>query len=570
MLDLMQDVSFDKSAPYWIGGLIVMTTKRLLVVLLALLLGPSCLAVTITVDDDDPAADYANIQDAINAASDYDVVLVSPGHYYENIDFRGKPITVTSTAPTDPNTVADTIIDANNNGIVVSFHTDEGPNSVITGFTITGGHAKYGAGICCWDNCSPTISYCLITENHSDDIASSRGAGVHCQNNSNPALVNCAITANLADSSGGGLCSLASSPTITDSTLSANTADNGGGLYCSGNSRPMLVGCTITENSAYWGAGLCCRSSASPKITDCAITNNAARYGGGVYCNQESDPGLLACTITANSALYYGGGIFSNMSNPTLTGCTVTGNSADDRGGGLYCDQSSPRISECLIAGNSAVDGYGGALCCEDASSPIIRNCTLTGNWAPTGGGGVDCGEGCDAVITNNIICNSVFGSGIYALYCDPIISYNNVWGNADGDYGGWAWPGIGNISVDPCFIDPGHGDYHLHYDSLCINAGDPNYIADPCDVDIDGDPRIRLGRVDIGADETGSNPADFDENGFVDVVDYSTLTAAWQTDPNDLQWNPLCDIAAPADDFIDIADLCATTAQWLWQAPWR
>ena len=34
---------------------------------------------------------------------------------------------------------------------------------LITGFTITGGHAKYGAGICCWDNCSPTISQCVIT-----------------------------------------------------------------------------------------------------------------------------------------------------------------------------------------------------------------------------------------------------------------------------------------------------------------------------------------------------------------------------------------------------------------------
>ena len=74
------------------------------------------------------------------------------------------------------------------------------------------------------------------------------------------------------------------------------------------------------------------------------------------------------------------------------------------------------------------------------------------------------------------------------------------VWGTASVTYsdvkGGW--PGIGNISSDPQFMPDG---YHLTNSSPCINAGDPdgNYTGQ---TDIDGNPRVMSGRVDMGADE--------------------------------------------------------------------
>ncbi|MCP4712163.1 MAG: hypothetical protein GY869_26365, partial [Planctomycetes bacterium] len=111
--------------------------------------------------------------------------------------------------------------------------------------------------------------------------------------------------------------------------------------------------------------------------------------------------------------------------------------------------------------------------------------------------------------------------------------------------------------------------DLHLHYDSPCINAGDPDYTPAPGAVDIDGQPRIRLGRIDMGADEAGSHPADFDENGIIDLVDYNTIAAVMLTQTGDPLWAPACDISTPPDGLINLIDIATCLNGWLWQAPW-
>ena len=59
--------------------------------------------------------DFATIQEAMDAALDGDLVLVSPGLYEESIDFLGKAITVQSTDGPGATT-----IDANQFGSVVT------------------------------------------------------------------------------------------------------------------------------------------------------------------------------------------------------------------------------------------------------------------------------------------------------------------------------------------------------------------------------------------------------------------------------------------------------------------
>jgi serine protease len=87
-------------------------------------------------------ADQPTIQQAIDVANAGDVILVSPGTYFENLDYHGKAISIRSLrGPTQ------TIIDGSSAGPVVTLQSGEGTHSTLSGFTIQHGSAAFGAGV---------------------------------------------------------------------------------------------------------------------------------------------------------------------------------------------------------------------------------------------------------------------------------------------------------------------------------------------------------------------------------------------------------------------------------------
>jgi len=120
----------------------------------------------------DGTGDFTTIQAAIDAAVNGDTVVVHPGTYYENIQFKGKNIVLRSVGPEDQQIGASTIIDGGHYGSVVTFAGTEDRTCSISGFTITNGDALYGAGILGADASSDPavctlagISNCAISGN---------------------------------------------------------------------------------------------------------------------------------------------------------------------------------------------------------------------------------------------------------------------------------------------------------------------------------------------------------------------------------------------------------------------
>ena len=60
------------------------------------------------------------------------------------------------------------------------------------------------------------------------------------------------------------------------------------------------------------------------------------------------------------------------------------------------------------------------------------------------------------------------------------------------------------SLFADPALVDPDAADFHLGLASPAIDGGNPAFVPDPNEVDLDGAPRLVGAAVDVGADEAG------------------------------------------------------------------
>jgi hypothetical protein len=253
--------------------------------------------------------DFSTVQAAINAAAPGDTVLVAPGKYFENINFLGKRITVTSKKGPKK-----TILDGQHAGPVVTFASREGPASVLNGFTLRNGFAAPGppaygdGGGIRMIAASPTITSNIISFNQACG-----GAGIYTYGGS-PLIQGNVITGNSQSGCNGG---------------------GGGGIYLLGGAlariaENVISGNTLTDTSG--GGGISVFGHASLTIERNVISGNSGRCGGGISVVTTSDTLIVGNLITRNLSILCGGGIALSYGNQVINNTIADNDSAHGSG----------------------------------------------------------------------------------------------------------------------------------------------------------------------------------------------------------------------------------------------
>jgi len=523
--------------------------RRGLFCLAFLVLKTSAAVLYVDVTGTNPVSPYAdwsnaatNIQDAVDAASAGDLILVTNGIYqtggrvvYGALTNRvaiSKAVTVQSiNGPAvtviqgyqDPGTIS------GDDAVRCVYLTN---GATLAGFTLTNGATRSdgdaiqeqsGGGLWC-ESTSASVADCVLTGN----AAVSSGGGAYsgtftnCIFTTNSAsggagggvesgtLYGCALTGNSAANGGA-----ADSGTLNGCTITGNTAGNaGGGLNVCLATNCALAGnvsanggggaeggtlnnCTLTGNSANQGSG-----AEGSTLSFCTLSNNLAyNYGGGANGGE-----LDNCSLVGNSSANSGGGVYAG----TLNNCIISSNASANGGGVESCVLSQCRLldntatgngggadggalNNCTLTGNSAANAGGGV------NNGTLDNCALTGNSSGYAGGGVESSTLNNCTLTGNLALN---GGGADSSTLNNCIVFYNIAPGTD-NYSSSTLNyccttplpanGANNITNEPQLTDAAHISAH----SPCIGAGSANYSTG---MDIDGEPW--LNPPSIGCDE--------------------------------------------------------------------
>ncbi|UCC78615.1 MAG: T9SS type A sorting domain-containing protein [Candidatus Zixiibacteriota bacterium] len=278
---------------------------------------------------------------------------------------------------------------------------------------------------------------------------------------------------------------LRSSPTLRylHITGSIDNQISGGGLWCMNGSSPKVENVEIYGNGASSGGGIYCYLNSSPTFINVSIYDNYALFGGGIYCNYGASPTLINVKITSNEALNFGGGIECyNNSNLIMKNVLISLNSAD-RGGGIYGGNNfATTFTNLTVTANQARQ-YGGAFFYDNFDLMLVNS--IFWNNSPS----------------EIYLFDEIYNSSFTAAYNDIEQGQNGVLTNVNFT-GTINWLD-GNIDSDPLFSDPLNGNFRLSQNSPCIDSGNPDtsgmYLPE---FDLDGNPRIYNGRIDMGVYE--------------------------------------------------------------------
>lgn len=319
-----------------------------------------------------------------------------------------------------------------------------------------------------------------------------------------------------------------------------------------------------------------------------------ARNVGAIWLTQNSDATILNCVIEYSEMA----GIRVSDGSPRIRGCTIRWCLEE----GIKINRGFVEIVHCNIEHNySFLDFTPSGILVDGGGFVDIVNCKVNENyygiehWASAGRmrivnteilrnqkgiralgsspihvvnatiGRTISNEGIEifgAVGGPHTVSNSILwqNSGGGPQITGPVtVSYSNVQGG---------YPGMGNLNLDPKFINANAGDFRLTSTSPCIDAGDNSLVpSDSSDVDEDEDrteltPRDLFGFdrfvdllakpdsgvgsapiIDMGASEF----SDCNGNGLADEIDLSNATS-WDCNGNEIpdECDPLCPTCLP------------------------
>jgi len=488
---------------------------------------------------------YSTIQSAIVAASDGDVVIVSPGTYTGSIDFLGKAITVRSTNPDDDVVRDSTVIRASEGKACVTFQGGETARCVLAGLTIFLGVINctasspiiernkigpYGASITCSQSSATIRNNLFIPYN-------SRQYTITCLDSAVTIEGNTIYGNKLAGYEQPGAIIIGGGVSGGTSVIAGNQIIGRGAKIASaiylvpGEASAVIRGNLIADWTKGGWPGVVIASFESFSASssgDLIIDGNVIADNTGmvaIYDESWANTAIIRNTISANAA----GVILGSLADrPLVQGNTIIGNSLD---GASSPHTIYPLVLSNTIAGNqryginvyrtlhggvfadNLIVGNGGNWGCGvmfTDSSVLFAGNTVVGNKARSGGGGLQFLTGVSGAthpIRNCIVWGNRApeGSSIAVGYARPEVSHCSVQGGLTGvakeGTAEFTW-GPGNIDADPLFVDPGRwddpgtptyqwddsfilGDYHLLPGSPCIDGG-TNDVDNPDTTEIE------------------------------------------------------------------------------------
>lgn len=452
-----------------------MKTNRLYL-LLFLSLTSSASAATFTVG---PTGSHSTIQAAIDtaiAAGGDNEIRVQSGTYFEQVSIPSPPGSLhlvggyaADFISRDPSPTASTI-DAGSGGRPLSLSCDHA-EVVIESLGVTGGYVSSarsrvsGGGVLVEAQVTCSVALRNLSIFRNKDVARDHepgagGLGVHAAGEAVVDLKDLLIEENQIETGAGGLEFLAEDRSRIDMERStvAKNAQLGGGTASAGDIQVHHAATISIQDSIF-----------RENRRDIGI------YGTGIHVQLWSD--CFDCRLELHRDEF-----LRNSCSPRIP-APRGGSQVSLAGQGI----GTVHMSDSLVADG---EGCGGILAAPNSGSRMsITNVTIAHNQGEALISGSELSPGVD--LANNII----FGNGI-----DDAV-----------DLGGRPRPPVfviaasNSFGVDPLFVDPARGDYHLLPGSPGIDRGDDFPIGGLGPRDVEGAPRIQGAHVDIGAYETPS-----------------------------------------------------------------